>query len=65
MKHLGVILVDVESDTPEAARLVVERLAQQTRHRLAHDGSAHVRGIGVELIEGMSAAELTAARRSA
>ena len=50
MKHLGIILVDLESDTPEAARAVVERLAQQTRHRLAIDGSAKVGGVGVEMI---------------
>lgn len=60
MKHLGIILVDIESDTPEAARLVVERLAQQTRHRIAIDGSAKVRGVGVEMIEHASAADLRA-----
>jgi hypothetical protein len=60
MKHLGIILVDIDSDTPEAARAVVERLAQQTRHRLAIDGSAKVHGVGVELIENASAADLRA-----
>jgi hypothetical protein len=60
VKHLGIILVDIDSDTPEAARAVVERLAQQTRHRLAIDGSAKVHGVGVELIENASAADLRA-----
>ena len=60
MKHLGIILVDIDSDTPEAARAVVERLAQQTRHRLAIDGSAKVHGVGVELVENASAADLRA-----
>jgi len=56
-KHLGIILVDLDSDTPEAARAVVERLAQQTRHRLAIDGSAKVGGVGVGVLQGLTSAD--------
>lgn len=61
MKHLGIILVDLESDSAEDARAVVERIAQQVRHRLVIDRAAKVGGVGVEIMSGASAADLRTA----
>jgi hypothetical protein len=61
VKHLGIILIDLDADDADGARATLERLAQQARHRTTVDGTASVRGIGVELISDASAADLRAA----
>lgn len=62
-RYLGIVIMQVESDSPEAAQGVLERFGQQARYRVDRVAKTRVEGVSVQALEGVTASELAAAIR--